>query len=163
MPIFKDPANVQLLRLATREAMDHKPFRIVASVVLPDHIHDVIRLPDGDTDYPQHLRRIKTNFTKAYLAAGGAEAAITDAQARDARRGVWQPRYHEHTLRDEDDFRRHLTYLHLNPVRHGLVARPEDWKASSIHSYIRRGLLRPGWGTRIGDAPEEPDPGFFGD
>ena len=162
-PIFADPTNVQLLREATAEAKRHKPFRIVASVVLHDHAHDLIRLPDGDTDYPQHLARIKKNFTRNFLDAGGTEARMTDAQAADGRRGVWQPRYHKHTIRDEEDFRRHLTYIHFNPVRHGLVSRPEDWPASSIHSYIRRGLLRPGWGTRPGDASEEPDPAFFGD
>ena len=123
-PIFADPTNVQLLREATAEAKRHKPFRIVASVVLHDHAHDLIRLPDGDTDYPQHLARIKKNFTRNFLDAGGTEARITDAQAADGRRGVWQPQYHEHTIRDEEDFRRHLTYIHFNPVRHGLVTRP---------------------------------------
>ena len=102
-------------------------------------------------------------FTKRFLAAGGQEAAITVSQRADRRRGVWQPRYHEHMIRDEEDHRRHLSYLHFNPVHHGLVARPEDWAASSLHAYIRRGWLRPGWGSRPGDVEPGLDPASFGE
>ncbi len=55
------------------------------------------------------------------LSIGGLEEQISDARKREKRRGVWQPRYGEHTLEDEDDFERHFDYIHFNPGKHGHV------------------------------------------
>ena len=64
---------------------------------------------------------------------------------------IWQRRFWEHTIRDDDDFSRHFDYLHFNPVRHGLVPRVRDWPHSSFHLYVRRGWMTEDWG---GDARE---------
>ena len=162
-PLFRDPPAVEMLREAIQETKGHRPFDVLAAVVLPDHAHTIWRLPRGDHAFDFRIGSMKQNFTKRWLAAGGDEAAITNAQRGDGRRGVWQPRYHEHMIRDEEDHRRHLSYLHFNPVRHGLVERPEDWAASSLHAYIRRGWLRAGWGSRPGDEPADANPTDFGD
>lgn len=59
---------------------------------------------------------------------------------RRGERGIWQRRYREHLIRDEDDFRRHVDYVHVNPLRHGLVRHVRDWPYSSFHRDVRRGL-----------------------
>lgn len=59
--------------------------------------------------------------------------------------GVWQRRYWEHLIRDEDDLRRHVDYIHINPVKHGYVKRVGDWPWSTFHRYVQRGLLPADW------------------
>ena len=85
---------------------------------------------------------IKKEFTKEWLLAGGAKAEFNNARRRERRRGVWQPRYWEHTLEDEDDFERHFDYIHYNPVKDGHVKCPRDWRGSSFHRWVARGVDR---------------------
>src|SRR5207253_952335 len=65
-------------------------------------------------------------------------------------RGIWQRRYWEHQIRDDDDMRRHIDYIHYNPVKHGHVTLPIEWPYSSLHWYIRNGHLSKTWGTGLG-------------
>src|SRR4051812_6784057 len=118
-----------LLRDAVQLVRAKSPFRIEAWVVLPDHMHWLWTLPDGDDDFPGRWRAIKIAFSKALPAEEYQSAAPT---AR-GERGVWQQRYWEHTIRDDPDFAAHLDYIHFNPVKHGLVPRPADWPHSSFH------------------------------
>jgi putative transposase len=70
------------------------------------------------------------------------------AISRD-RRGeysLWQKRFWELTIRDERDFERCADYVHFNPGKHQLVKSPSDWPFSSLHSYVRAGILPPDWG-----------------
>jgi len=68
-------------------------------------------------------------------------------QSRTAKgeRGIWQRRFWEHWLRDENDYERHVDYIHYNPVKHGYAARPVDWPHSSIHRFIIQGIVSPDW------------------
>ena len=75
----------------------------------------------------------------------GRAAAADRARRARRRRGVWQPRFWEHTIRDEADFEDHFHYIHYNPVKHGLVSRVQDWPHSSFHAYVSRGLLPLNW------------------
>ncbi|HET6656041.1 MAG TPA: transposase, partial [Gammaproteobacteria bacterium] len=59
---------------------------------------------------------------------------------------VWQPRYWEHAIRDDDDLRRHLDYIHYNPVKHGYAKVPGDWQWSSFAKFVRQGWYVPDWG-----------------
>jgi putative transposase len=110
------------------------------------HLHTIWSLPEGDRGYPARWGWIKKEFTKGWLVAGGAEQVVSAAKAGDRRRGVWQRRYWEHTIKDERDFEHHFDYLHYNPVKHGLVQRPRDWPYSSFHRYVREGVYPPDWG-----------------
>ena len=103
-------------------------------------------LPGNDTDYSTRWRHIKGAFTHEWLKEGGEERWVRPGQDREGRRGVWQPRFFEHTIRDEDDFEKHLDYIHYNPVKHGLVALPSDWPWSSLHRWIRDGGYPADWG-----------------
>ncbi len=119
-------------------------------MLLPDHWHALWRLPEGDTDYSTRVRRIKKIFTRAWLACGEREQAVTASQRRLRRRGIWQARFWEHTIRDAADFKMHLDYIHMNPVNHGLVARPADWPFSSFYRWAAMGEYEADWAGRIG-------------
>jgi putative transposase len=122
------------------------PFTTNAICLLPDHIHCLITLPEGDEDYPFKIQMIKSLFTKRYLRLD-ANRILTD-ESRNKRREacVWQRRYWEHTIRDQADFNAHLDYIHYNPVKHGYVEKVVDWQWSSFSRYLRNGLYDEEWG-----------------
>ncbi len=148
-PLFADQGSRTLLRSAFAATRAERPFQMPASVLLPDHWHCIWQLPQGDDDFPLRWRLIKSRFTRGYLAGGGSELGVTADHRRQHRRGVWQPRYWEHRIRDEDDYRRHRDYIHMNPVKHGLVRSPEDWPWSTVHEHLRRGELAPDWHNTV--------------
>ena len=133
-----------LQRVAASVRRRH-PFDLLAYVLLPDHVHCIASLPDGDDDFPVRWRQIKSLFTREYLARGGRDWEVSSQRRTQGRRGVWQPRYWEHRIRDEDDYVRHRDYIHLNPARHGYVHCPEDWPWSSFHRHVRMGWLDANW------------------
>ncbi|MBI5863995.1 MAG: transposase [Planctomycetes bacterium] len=137
--------EIELLRSSVRAVRSKYPFRIDAWVVLPEHMHCILTLPRGDSDFSMRWRLIKSKFTTAYLASGGAETARTADEMRQGRRGVWQPRYWEHRIRDLKDYEQHRDYIHLNPVKHGFAQTPAKWPWSSIHEHLKRGELAADW------------------
>src|SRR6185437_446847 len=137
--------HIAALRAAMRETRRSQPFAIDAIVVLPEHLHIVMTLPDGDTDYPNRWRLIKRRFTDAIL-----KSSAPVVRHRNGEVALWQRRFREHTIRDEKDFERHVDYIHFNPVKHGLVTRVSDWPHSSFHRYVREGLLPEDWGGDFG-------------
>ena len=124
---------------ALRDAVRTKRrFEIDAMVILPDHLHAMFPVPEGDADFAHRGRRIKTVFTQRLIKDG--VALVT----RDiCERVLWPRRFWEHTIRDAADHARHVEYIHINPVKHGLVTRPTDWPHSSLHRYIRQGICPP--------------------
>lgn len=144
-PIFTCPQARVALRDAMKRVRAKLPFDMPACVLLPDHLHCVWALPIGDGDFPQRWRRIKELFTRRYLAAGGSEIRVTVDQRRQGRRGVWQPRYWEHLIRNEEEWYAYRDYIHLNPVKHGYVRDPLDWPWSSVHQHLRMGWLNEDW------------------
>ena len=121
VPILTDPDARGHLRRAFVDCRSRWPFRIEAIVLVPDHLHAIWSLPRGDTDYSIRWAWIKKEFTKSWVAEGGVEEAVSDSRRRNRRRGVWQRRFWEHSIQDEDDLERHCDYIHYNPVKHGLV------------------------------------------
>jgi putative transposase len=121
------------------------PFTINAFVLLPDHLHTIWSLPPGDDRYSTRWGWIKKEFTKSWLALGGCEQEQTEGRKRDRRRGVWQPKFWEHTLEDEEDFERHFDYVHYNPVKHGYVRCPREWPWSSFHRWVQQGVYPEHW------------------
>ena len=114
--------------------------------MLPDHWHVVLSLPAGDDDYSQRLRLIKAGFTNRFLNSGGKAAEVTSSQGKRGERGVWQPRFWEHTIFDEEDLHRCVDYVHWNPRKHGLVARVADWPWSTFHPFVAAGHYDVDWG-----------------
>ena len=135
-PLFGDARNVDLLRQAFAWTKSRRPFDIDAIVILPDHLHSVWRLPEKDEDFSGRWRAIK-QFVSRRLDA---------PVLRRGEKTVWQRRFWEHLIRDEEDWRRHVDYIHFNPVKHGLVNAPEDWPYSSYGRAVESGWYPAGWG-----------------
>ncbi len=125
---------------------EQRPFDLVAIALLPDHVHTVWTLPEGDADFSTRWQLLKRYFTRAYLAAGGAESEPTASMSRQKQRGLWQRRFWEHTCRDEVDLKRCVDYVHWNPVKHGLVSHVADWPWSTFHRYVKLGEYLSDWG-----------------
>jgi putative transposase len=137
--------HVDLLRSATRLVKERHPFTIDAIVIMPEHLHTIWTLPKEDRDYPTRWALIKAGFSRA-LPKG---EAISKSRIAKGERGIWQRRYWEHQIRDDDDFERHVDYIHFNPVKHGHVANPIDWSFSSIHRFVAAGTLQANWGASV--------------
>jgi len=140
--------QVEALRQAVRATRADRPFGIVAWVVLPDHMHCIWTLPEGDADFSTRMGAIKARFSRTIRRSGFTPTAATDNPfgARGGRRRigvnpdrckdevpVWQKRFWEHHIRNDADLRAHVRYCWINPVKHGLVSRPGDWPFSSYH------------------------------
>jgi len=138
---------IDVLRQVVGMVKDRHPFIIDAMVVLPEHLHAVWTLPPDDQDYPRRWMLIKAGFSRQ-ISHGERRSC---SRMSKGERGIWQRRYWEHCIRDEDDFARHVEYIHFNPVKHGLVSRASDWPYSSIHRAIEAGIVEPDWGKGIRD------------
>jgi putative transposase len=139
--------HVEALRMAFREIRRHHPFTIDAIVVLPDHLHTIWTLPDSDADFATRWRLIKSTFSRSIPVGEHISASRADRGERN----VWQRRYWEHSIRDENDFARHVDYIHINPVKHGLVSRVGNWPHSSFHRMVELGIYPEDW---AGDAAD---------
>jgi len=138
--------HVDLLRNALRMARHERPFIIDSIVILPDHLHAIFTLPPGDSDFSGRWRRIKGHFSNALI-----DASMQLKRRPNGGLVLWQRRLWEHTVRDENDFVRHVDYIHFNPVKHAVVQRVRDWPYSSFHRFVRDGILPEDW---AGDADE---------
>lgn len=145
--------EIALLRQVYVKASKRMPFKTVAICVLSDHLHAIWELPEDDRDCSQRWALIKSQFSRALPAMATASAS----KSRRREKGIWQRRFWEHRIRDEDDLARHVDYIHFNPVKHGLVTQVGDWPYSSFHRYVARGLLPADWGGR------DDDEGKFGE
>ncbi len=146
-PILTTPSSPKSLQTAIDTTRTRYPFTTVAWVLLPNHLHCIWQLPERDADFSTRWRLIKTYFTREYLRGSGVtHQEVTPSRARHGEKAVWQRRFWEHCIRDDEDLRRHINYIHYNPVKHGLVTEALDWRLSSIHRseyremFDRRGL-----------------------
>ena len=143
--------EINLLRAVVARVRQRHLFHIHAWVVLPDHMHCVIELPTGDADIANRWRLIKQGFSKA-LPRTEHRSAV---RQRRGERGIWQRRYWEHLIRDETDYRTHMDYVHINPLKHGLVPRVADWPYSTFHRLVAQGIYPADWsdGSYAAHAP----------
>jgi putative transposase len=137
--------EIDRLRRAYADVQRKLPFETVAICILPDHLHALWSLPDGDADFASRWSLLKSGFSR------GLPPSKTRSASKIVKRekGLWQRRYWEHAIRDEVDFERHVDYIHYNPVKHRLVTRVADWPHSSFHRYVAQGMLPVDW---AGDA-----------
>ena len=146
--------EIDRLRKSYRTVQKSLPFETVAVCVLPDHIHCIWALPEGDADFSARWSLIKSGFSR------GLDPGMSRSASKMAKRekGIWQRRYWEHAIRDDVDLERHVDYIHFNPVKHGHVTRVMDWPHSSFHRYVEGGSLAADWGGDVKDIP-----GAFGE
>ena len=133
--------HIDTLRDAVRQLRASAPFHIDAWVVLPEHMHCLWTLPEGDSDFSKRWQAIKTAFSKR-LPQGEHRSA---SRVSKGERGIWQRRFWEHTIQDDRDYGVHLDYIHFNPVKHGLVTDAAHWPYSSFHRCVAKGLYPVGW------------------
>ncbi|AWN17533.1 transposase [Salinisphaera sp. LB1] len=129
-PWFAEARHVDFLRDAVRAVRSRHQFDIEAMVVLPDHLHAIWTLPPGERNYSLRWRLVKAHVSK--------RMAVSTP--------IWQPRFWEHTIRDESDFAQHMDYIHYNPVKHGLAPAPAAWPHSSFAHCVQQGWYTPDWG-----------------
>ena len=161
IPLFSDVENISLLRKAIAKMRTEKPFDITAAVVLPEHIHFIWSLPPNDSNYSQRVSRLKVLFTRSLKRNFSLSGDISPSRLQHRESNVWQRRFWEHTIFNEQDLHRHLDYIHYNPVKHGLVSCPHLWEYSSFHKWVNQGKYPLDWGCSCGNnLPQVPD---FGD
>lgn len=146
--------HVDVLRSVVAEVKNRHPFVIDAFVVLPDHVHAIWTLPPGDADFAVRWMLIKTGFSRRIIPG----ERRSSSRIKKCERGIWQRRYWEHLIRDEQDYQHHVEYIHYNPVKHGYVNRAADWPYSTIHRYIAVEMVTADWG-----GAGEDDPNGFGE
>ena len=134
--IFLKRQSNELLLTTIESVRKEKYFELMAFVILPDHFHFLIKMPDETNNFSKILQLIKGRFTNNFKISQG----ITDSIS------IWQKRFWDHIIRSEQDLKNHLDYIHWNPLKHGLVDEPEKWFWSSYSNWIKLGLYENGWG-----------------
>ena len=125
--------------------MSRHPFKMDAFVLLPDHLHCIWTLPQEDREFSMRWRLIKSNFTHSCDKA--IRGAVSASRRRKGEQAVWQRHFWEHQIRDDRDLIQHVAYIHINPVKHGLVQAPKDWAYSSFRRYARERFYVLDWGV----------------
>ncbi len=142
-PILID--NIARLRQAFRHVRQNHPFSIEAIVILPDHLHAMWSLPEGHSDYSTRWHLIKRFFSIGFS---------NSSPNTRGEKAIWQKRFWEHRIRDSDDWRHHADYIHYNPVKHGYVQSPIQWRYSSFHRFLAEGIYSPNWGESEPSGPD---------
>lgn len=135
--------NIDILKKSLSNLLKIYKFRLVAFVVLPDHIHCIIQ-PRNILEYPKIVKAFKYSFSKNV------------GLVKPTYKRIWQNRYWEHTIRDEKDLYMHLNYIHFNPVKHCYSANVKDWVYSSFHKFVSKNYYGIDWGS-LGDVMELSD------
>ena len=139
-----------LARLALREAITKvrrkRPFQIDAFVLLPDHFHGLWTLPENDGDLSTRMRLLKSYVTRSIADKLDLETRKNLSREARRERNLWQRRFWEHRVRDEEEFAAYCDYIHINPVKHQLCQSPTDWRWSSVHRFIQQGIYSLDWG-----------------
>jgi putative transposase len=141
--------EIDRLRDAYKVVQDRLPFETIAICILPSHLHALWQLPEHDSDFASRWSLFKSGFSRGLPPAPSRSAS----KIAKREKGIWQRRYWEHAIRDENDLERHVNYIHYNPIKHGLVSHVVDWPHSSFHRYVESGLLPADWGGNVRGIP----------
>jgi putative transposase len=137
-PLFASESEIEILQGVIAEVRSIRPFSLLGYAVLPDHVHFLLRPSSpASTNVSDVMKSIKWNFTRNWKKAKGVQQSVS----------LWQERFWDHVIRNEKDLAAHLDYIHYNPVKHGLVASPEDYEWSSFRQYLAEGFYESGWGN----------------
>ena len=145
--IFASEFARKILWNAWQKVQEKYPFDMVAVCLLPDHLHCIWTLPEDDYAYSIRWAAIKGLFSRQYAAAGGSQDVRNQSRLKRGESAIWQRRFWEHTIRNQEDFNHHVDYIHYNPVKHNLAYSPIKWHWSSFQRYVKEGLYEPGWGS----------------
>jgi REP-associated tyrosine transposase len=122
--------DFKLIKKCFDATMNNEDGNIEAFVLIPDHIHLLIK--QGNIPFSERIRsfKIKSNF-----------------EIMGKNKSVWQSRFWEHRIRDGKDFINHVEYIHYNPVKHGYVSSPKDWGYSSFKTFVAEDKYTIDWSS----------------
>ncbi len=152
--ILTEPESRLVLREVIYKVRQEYSFAIDAWVLLPDHLHCIWTLPEGDVDFSKRWGLIKARFSRRAGKLLHHDQLMTDSKEHHRESTIWQRRFWEHQIRDEEDLRNHLDYIHYNPVKHGFVGNVADWPYSTFHRFVKQGFYPPNWGENIAFDPD---------
>jgi putative transposase len=126
--------NYDLLQNAFDATQKKISFKLIAYIFLPEHFHVLIDTKNNNLS--DILHRIKLSF-----------GAYFRKRYKLKKQQIWQRRFWDHIIRNQNDFNKHFDYIHYNPVKHELVENPFSWRFSSIHEYKEKGYYQDDWGV----------------
>jgi REP element-mobilizing transposase RayT len=153
LPIFKEACYQKIVLDALTFIIEHKHTQLNAFVIMSSHLHAVL-WPEDQINLSDVLRDFK-RFTSKAISAQASLAKDLDllkkfASNREKHRAqdvsqfqVWQDGFHPEAIFTEDFARQKIDYIHMNPVKAGLVSRPEDWPFSSARAYLLGDVTSP--------------------
>ena len=142
-PIFIE--NIDILRTAFKNTKTIYEFEIIAICVLPNHIHLILH-PHNTEQYPHIFSSINLFFSRNVGRVRPSDN-LKIGYKNKREKGIFQRRYWEHTIRDENELNNHINYIHYNPVKHGYAKSVKDWEYSSFHKFVKNGLYDINWGS----------------
>src|SRR5260370_5937472 len=126
--------HIDLLRAAFRRVRARHPFAVEGAVILPDHLHAIWTLPDGDADFATRWRLIKSGFSHAL--PGGERVSASRAAKRE--RGIWLRRDWGHEVRERDGFGGRLDCIRFRPGQHRPAGLIEGLPVFWVGLWVRR-------------------------
>lgn len=144
--LFEHPEARRILRETVLSVQCKHPFTIDAWVLLPDHLHCIWTLPPEDADFSLRWNRIKSTFSKQAKPLFHNEHRLSDSQRKHWETTIWQRRFWEHHIRNDEEYQIYMDYIHFNPVKHGWAKQVADWPFSTFHRYVQAGVYPIDWG-----------------
>lgn len=145
--IFCNADFLHVFKQSIKYIQHRYPFEILAWVQMPDHLHCIWQMPIDDANYSMRWSQIKRLTTQSCPQYHLSHDKLNASKIKRNEKGVWQRRFYEHEIRNEQDLKNHLDYLHYNPVKHGLVDNVGDWQYSSFHRLVGEGYYPADWGS----------------
>ena len=139
--------NINLLKLSFQKSKEKYQYEIFAISILQEHIHMIIK-PQNSSDFSKIIGNIKRYYT--YNLDGASKdrtLPLSESRLNRKEAGIWQRRFYDHIIRDEEDLYKHLDYIHYNPVKHNLVKNVKDWEYSSFHKFVEKKFYDINWGS----------------
>jgi putative transposase len=146
-PLLASSSAISVMQSSLEAVKTRHPFTVEAMVIMPDHLHCIWTLPEGDHDFSTRWRLVKAGFSRARY--GSPVERIPSSLLRKREKGVWQQKFWEHCIRDDMDFNAHCDYIHYNPVKHGLAQSPGEWQHGTFRLFVQAGFYPQDWGHSI--------------
>jgi putative transposase len=154
-PILCDEPLQAALWHALSKVRSRRPFAIDAWVLMPDHLHCLWTLPPGDADFASRWSLVKREVSLTCGDEYRREEWLTPSKRKHRESTIWQRRYWEHRIRSDDDYARHVDYIHFNPVKHGLSRSPGEWPYSTFHRFVNEDIYPENWAGGMIDEDAE--------
>ncbi|MCG8409428.1 MAG: hypothetical protein MI923_29840 [Phycisphaerales bacterium] len=142
LPIFIDTRYIEPIIDSLRFCRERKELQLFAFVIMPNHLH-LIAGSDSDLQViMRDFKRFTSRTIHGKLVEDGRKTVLSwlaeSAELARSARGefsLWRPGFDPRAIYSHKVFKQKLDYLHHNPVRKGLVSRPQDWWYSSASFY----------------------------